>query len=467
MPNYRAQYGQQLSRRGGGTRYGRPTGRGGTNFRAAGGTAIRLNPGSPAWNARWGAEAGGDPYQAAHQNYLANLRNPNRPADQYPTHEAGVYTQPGGSDVGAPTAQQPAYTPSASQPASTLQPAPTQQPTYNQQPAFDFSGITGMFEESMAEANRANEARYQQGLGLHGQIADIYAPGGSFGAGHEAQLERTKTRDVASAQQQMVSSGLWGTTVAAAIPAAWEETVGQPSRLALQDVQMGRYGEALAGQAGFMERRSDIGPDMGMFANLMQGASAGPMGYGGGYGGQAGGYGGQAGGQAGGARYGTPPAGGGPAISPLHQGAVDAGALDPATAERWQESGGVLGPSGGRMANMPPGMSLTPSGPRPPTTAPVQAQKARRPGATGGAAGGPNTWLTTPPRGGGATGAAALGQQSTLRYNPSMSPGRLSAVQSRAEGTSRYGTGRSGSRGGRSSWRGETSRGYGSSRMYG
>ena len=260
MPNYRAQYGQQLSRRGGGTRYGRPSGRSGTNFRAAGGTVIRLNPGSPAWNARWGAEEG-EPSQP-----------PAAPAAQQP-----AYAPPTQQPTSPSPAQQPAYAP-----------PPTSQPTYNQQPAFDFSGITGMFEQAMAEANEANEARYQQGLGLYGQIADIYAPGGSFGAGHEAQLERTKTRDVASAQQQMVSSGLWGTTVAAAIPSAWEETVGQPSRLALQDVQMGRYGEALAGQAGFMERRSDIGPDMGLFANLMQGASAGPMG-GGGYGGQAGG----------------------------------------------------------------------------------------------------------------------------------------------------------------------------------
>lgn len=240
-------------------------------------------PGSPAWQAE-------QTEKTPHQQYIANLLNPNRPAGQYPTHEAGRYTQAGQPSA---TAAQPATAPQSPY-------APQQQPAYapQQQPAFDYSKITGMFEESMAEANRANEARYQEGLGIHGQIADIYAPGGGFGAGHEAQLERTKTRDVASAQQQMVSSGLWGTTVAAAIPAAWEETVGQPSRLALQDVQMGRYGEALAGKAGFIERRSDVGPDMGLFAGLMQGAYAGPMSGGGG-------------GQVGGQRYGTPPAGGG------------------------------------------------------------------------------------------------------------------------------------------------------------
>jgi len=48
----------------------------------------------------------------------------------------------------------------------------------------------------------------------------------------------------------------------------WEEAVGGPERLKLEDIQMQRLSQAQIGKAGFIERREDIGPDYGMIAQL-------------------------------------------------------------------------------------------------------------------------------------------------------------------------------------------------------
>lgn len=175
----------------------------------------------------------------------------------------------------APITPQPTQPPSQQQP-----PQETNYPAPVRENAMNFNDYTTRFQQQMDAANEANQARYDQGLGLWGQIGQQYAPGGSFGAGSLAQLEQQKIGDVAAAQQQMGSSGLWNTTVAAALPSAWEQQVGTPGRLGIEQARAGRYGEALAGQAGFIERAYDTGPDMGMFADLMRGGAAGPGGWG-------------------------------------------------------------------------------------------------------------------------------------------------------------------------------------------
>lgn len=201
-----------------------------------------------------------------------------------------TYKPPGAGDTFTPPvrpATMPTRDTAAAAPITTTTPAAasTAQPTA--QPATQAVGFGGqnyqdlvnMFQTAMQEANQANIARYEQGLGIWESIVNQYAPGGGFGAGMEAQLERAKTRDVAAAQQQMVSSGLWNTTVAAALPKKWEEEIGTPGRLQIEDIRRQRYGESLAGQAGFIERRTDQPPSMELFANLMSGAYAGPAGY--------------------------------------------------------------------------------------------------------------------------------------------------------------------------------------------
>lgn len=120
------------------------------------------------------------------------------------------------------------------------------------------------------KANIANEKRYSQGMGIFDQLLKMYSPGGQFGKGFEAQIERTKEKDVASGAQSLVSSGLYNTTGTAGLGKAWEEDVGQPARLKLEDLRMGRYGDALTQKAGFIERREDIGPSDELFSQIGQ-----------------------------------------------------------------------------------------------------------------------------------------------------------------------------------------------------
>lgn len=142
------------------------------------------------------------------------------------------------------------------------------------------------FSGAAAQATAANEARYAQGMGLWDEIIQRYQPGGGYGEGALASYERGKTRAVGAGMQQLVSSGLANTTVAATIGKKYEEEVGTPFKLQLQDVQSQRLSEAQAGKAGFIERRTDAYPSAGLAAQLgqqtgyAQGIQAG--GYGGG-----------------------------------------------------------------------------------------------------------------------------------------------------------------------------------------
>lgn len=142
------------------------------------------------------------------------------------------------------------------------------------------------FGEAANRARRANEERYAQGLGLWDEIIQRYQPGGGFGAGAIASYERSKTRALGAGMQQLVSSGLANTTVAATIGKKYEEEVGTPFKLQLQDVQSQRLSEAQTGKAGFVERRTDQGPDPGLVARLgqqvgqAQGIQAGGLGSG-------------------------------------------------------------------------------------------------------------------------------------------------------------------------------------------
>lgn len=129
--------------------------------------------------------------------------------------------------------------------------------------------------EQQDKANAANEQRYSQLLGLYDRIASTYQPGGVLEQAFTSQLERTKSRDVGKATQSLVSSGLANTTRATNLPMSWEEEVGQQSRLNLQALMADKLAGSLAGKAGVIERREDIGPDYGLIASLvMQGSSA-------------------------------------------------------------------------------------------------------------------------------------------------------------------------------------------------
>lgn len=135
--------------------------------------------------------------------------------------------------------------------------------------------LIAQFQAQQDRANLANEKRYAQGLEIYDRIVAQYEPGGAFGQGIESQLQREKTKTVASQTQQLVSSGLFGTSVTAGLGQKFEEEVGAPTRLRAQDISFERLAQAGIGKAGFIERREDTGPDFSQIAQLASSIGAG------------------------------------------------------------------------------------------------------------------------------------------------------------------------------------------------
>lgn len=131
--------------------------------------------------------------------------------------------------------------------------------------------------EGVAEQARvSNIQRKQEILGLYDEMAQLYEPGGAFQQAALADIERAKTKGVGQEMQQMISSGLYGTTTAAGVGRRWESEVGAPARLKLEDISQQRYGSVLGQRAGFLERIEEPYPDYGMMAQLVMQAANRP-----------------------------------------------------------------------------------------------------------------------------------------------------------------------------------------------
>ena len=131
-------------------------------------------------------------------------------------------------------------------------------------------------QQEYLSARQANEQRYAQAMSIYDEIIKRYQPGGTFGKAALGQLEKEKTRAVGRETQQMISSGLYGTTTTAGLPTKWEAEVGAPSRLRLEDIMMERLSQAQVGKAGFIERREDVYPDVGRYAGYTAQAAQAP-----------------------------------------------------------------------------------------------------------------------------------------------------------------------------------------------
>jgi len=117
-------------------------------------------------------------------------------------------------------------------------------------------------------AREANIAREKEIRGIYEQEIAQYQEGGAFRQAGLADIERAKTRAVGAGTQQMISSGLYGTTTAASIPVQAEAQAGQ-ARLKLEDILQQRVTEAKKGLAGFVERIETPYPDYSMLMQAM------------------------------------------------------------------------------------------------------------------------------------------------------------------------------------------------------
>jgi len=134
-------------------------------------------------------------------------------------------------------------------------------------------GISAEYES----ARRANEMRYAQAMQIYNEIIARSQPGGAMEKAGLAQIEAAKTKGVGQEMQQMVSSGMYGTTTAAGVPARWEAEVGAPARLRLEDVMEHRLTQAQLAKVGGIERREDVYPDVGAAAEYERMAAQAPQ----------------------------------------------------------------------------------------------------------------------------------------------------------------------------------------------
>ena len=129
---------------------------------------------------------------------------------------------------------------------------------------FDYASLLANFEKREKGARKANIRRETEIRNIYANIIN-QGQGAARTAGF-ADIERTKTRAVGAGTQQMISSGLYGTTTAASIPVQAEQTAGL-QRLKLEDMLQQRTNVAKLGLAGFVERIETPYPD---YSALMQ-----------------------------------------------------------------------------------------------------------------------------------------------------------------------------------------------------
>lgn len=144
------------------------------------------------------------------------------------------------------------------------------------------SDILQRYENQYNQARQANLERYGQGIDILKKGIERYQPGGQFGAGAMALYEQGKNKALASGMQNLVGSGLANTTVAGTLPLAYEQEVGSPFRLQLEDMRLQNLTGSERAMADFISARNDPYPDLGMFANLAMQAGQGGGGASGG-----------------------------------------------------------------------------------------------------------------------------------------------------------------------------------------
>ena len=138
--------------------------------------------------------------------------------------------------------------------ARTMQQAVGQWQGASQSSGGGLQDIIGQMQTAQEKANMMNEQRYRDILSLYENLGQ---------AGRARITQETGQRQ-AAATQGLISKGLGSTTITSAV----ERGIASDAELQRQQLE-----ETVSLQrAGVMERRTDAGPDLGMFASLLQAA---------------------------------------------------------------------------------------------------------------------------------------------------------------------------------------------------
>jgi hypothetical protein len=126
------------------------------------------------------------------------------------------------------------------------------------------------FAQKETQAREANLKREKEIRKTYADILNsISGSNASLRASGLADIETQAQGLIGQETQQQISSGLYGTTTAAAIPRNVAASFTQPSRLKLEDMLAQRKREAQLGLAGFVERIETPYPDYNALMNAM------------------------------------------------------------------------------------------------------------------------------------------------------------------------------------------------------
>lgn len=100
------------------------------------------------------------------------------------------------------------------------------------------------------------------------QAMAYYAPGGGYGKGVEAGLERGRTKALASGMQSLVSAGLSNTTMPAGLGKKYEEEVAMPARAQVESTRAQAIAGLKAGFAGALQSGYESAAGRALTQNL-------------------------------------------------------------------------------------------------------------------------------------------------------------------------------------------------------
>jgi hypothetical protein len=138
-------------------------------------------------------------------------------------------------------------------------------------PRPDPYGLPASPEEAYAQANRANEQRYSQGLGIYDTMLANSQRMGGF---QREQIGRRQTVGNSHDLMGLIDRGFGNSpTMLASLNRGRAADAGL-EQLALEDALLRQQNAVLGDKAGFIERRTDAAPDLGLIASLVQNAAA-------------------------------------------------------------------------------------------------------------------------------------------------------------------------------------------------
>lgn len=147
-------------------------------------------------------------------------------------------------------------------------------------------------QDAQAEANRVNKERYELGLakleGAESSLKDLYRQAGermgTIGAAAREDVRQGARAQAAGLQQQLISSGLANTTISGTMMRGVEsdrlramqglQEQDAARQVGLMTQQAGAQMGAAGGVADFIAARSDVGPNVGMYSDLIRAAMA-------------------------------------------------------------------------------------------------------------------------------------------------------------------------------------------------